>query len=65
MIKVKAAEGVRVPYEDSPHRYIEQEVVEVDNSLYYQRRIADGDLIVVEQAAESKPKNAKNEKERE
>lgn len=47
MIKVKAAKGVRVPYEGSPHRYIEQEVVEVDNSLYYQRRVADGDLIIV------------------
>lgn len=46
-MKVKAVKDVRVPYEDSPHRYIEQEVVEVDNSLYYQRRIADGDLIVV------------------
>ena len=47
MIRVKASKGVRVPYEDNPHRYIEQDVVEVDNSLYYQRRIADGDLIVV------------------
>lgn len=47
MLRVKAAKGVRVPYEDSPHRYIEQEVVEVDNTLYYQRRIADGDLIAV------------------
>lgn len=54
MLKVKAAKGVRVPYEDSPHRYIEQEVVEVDNSLYYQRRIADGDLIIVAGKATTK-----------
>lgn len=47
MLKVKATKGVRVPVENRPHHYIEQEVVEVENTLYYQRRIADGDLIVV------------------
>ncbi|WP_265410850.1 DUF2635 domain-containing protein [Actinobacillus pleuropneumoniae] len=46
-IKVKAVNGVRVPFENHAHRYIEQEPVEVENSIYYQRRIADGDLIVV------------------
>lgn len=63
-MKVKAVEGVRVPVEGQPHRYIEQEVVEVENSLYYQRRLADGDLVLVEeQAAETKPKNAKQERD--
>lgn len=56
MLKVKAAKGVRVPVEGRPHNYIEQEVVEVENTLYYQRRIADGDLIVVEG---NEPKNSK------
>lgn len=56
MLKVKAAKGVRVPVENRPHHYIEQEVVEVENTLYYQRRIADGDLIVVEG---NEPKNSK------
>lgn len=47
-MKVKAASGVKVPLENQPYAYIEQEPVEVDNTVYYQRRIADGDLVVVE-----------------
>lgn len=46
-MKVKAALGVKVPFENQPQAYIEQEVVEVENTIYYQRRIADGDLIEV------------------
>lgn len=61
-MKVKAAKGVKVPYENKPHQYIEQEVVEVENSLYYQRRIADGDLVIVSQAGGSGQKTAKGEK---
>lgn len=57
MLKVKATKGVRVPVEGRPHNYIEQEVVEVENTLYYQRRIADGDLVVVKG---SEPKSAKD-----
>lgn len=45
---VKAAPGVKVPLENQPYTYIEQEPVEVDDSVYYQRRIADGDLIEVQ-----------------
>ena len=45
MLKVKAADGVKVPLETQPHAYIEQATVEVENTLYYQRRLADGDLI--------------------
>lgn len=52
---VKAAPGIKVPKEDKPHDYIEQEVVEVpDDSAYYLRRINDGDLIVAEQTTETK-----------
>ena len=47
MLKVKAADGVKVPLETQPHAYIEQATVEVENTLYYQRRLADGDLILV------------------
>lgn len=45
---VKAAPGVKVPLENQAYAYIEQEPVEVDDSVYYQRRIADGDLIEVQ-----------------
>ena len=45
---VKATPGMKVPLENQPHAYIEQEPVEVDDSVYYQRRIADGDLIEVQ-----------------
>ncbi|AXP38818.1 DUF2635 domain-containing protein [Haemophilus influenzae] len=45
---VKAAPGVKVPLENQPYTYIEQEPVEVDDSVYYQRRIADSDLIEVQ-----------------
>lgn len=47
MLKVKAADGIKVPLETQPHAYIEQAPVEVENTLYYQRRLADGDLILV------------------
>ena len=45
---VKAAPGVKVPLENQPYAYIAQEPVEVDDAGYYQRRIADGDLIEVQ-----------------
>ncbi|XLP80060.1 DUF2635 domain-containing protein [Mannheimia haemolytica] len=62
MLKVKAAKGVRVPVENRPHHYIEQEAVEVENTLYYQRRIADGDLIVVKETKSAKETGANNVK---
>lgn len=55
-IKVKAAEGLRVPSENNPFEYIEQTPLLVEDSLYYRRLIVDGDLIVV---AEPKEKGAK------
>lgn len=44
-LKVKARAGVRVPREDNPRRYIEQEPVEVPESAYYLRRLSDNDLV--------------------
>ncbi|WP_423197449.1 DUF2635 domain-containing protein [Cupriavidus sp. H19C3] len=58
-MKVKAAPGLRVPKEDDPHRYItEDEAVEVPSSAYYLRIVAEGDLIVSNDAADA-PKKAK------
>lgn len=54
MLKVKAADGVKVPLEHQPYAYIEQAVVEVEPTAYYQRRIADGDLIVINPTRKSK-----------
>lgn len=53
-MKVKAAQGVKVPMENQLHVYIEQQSVDVDNTVYYQRRIADGDLIVIETGKKGK-----------
>ncbi|OOH87338.1 DUF2635 domain-containing protein [Pasteurellaceae bacterium 15-036681] len=63
-MKVKAAKGVRVPCEEQPYNYITDDVaVEVVDSLYYQRRIVDGDLVIVEeQAVEFAEKSAKGGK---
>lgn len=47
-MKVKAIEGLKVPYENRTDLFIEQTPVEVEDSAYYQRRISDGDLILVE-----------------
>lgn len=46
-IKVKARDGLVFPVENSPRREIGQEPLEVDDSMYYQRALADGDLILV------------------
>lgn len=46
IITVKAAPGVRVPYEDNARKYItEGEAVSVLESTYYLRRLADKDLV--------------------
>ncbi|MCK3654912.1 hypothetical protein A4G19_03750 [Pasteurellaceae bacterium Macca] len=61
-MKVKAVDGVRVPKEGMAHEYITaHEVVEVENTLYYQRRVADGDLVIVEQAVKKQRKGASDE----
>ena len=61
-MKVKAVSGVNVPFEYQPYQYItSDEAVEVENTLYYQRRLADGDLVLVteSQAVGSERKKAK------
>lgn len=44
-MNVKAAKGLRVPKEDNPARYIDdQTFVDVPDSAYYRRLIQAGDL---------------------
>jgi Protein of unknown function (DUF2635) len=51
-MKLIAATGLKVPREDNPRTYItDEQAVDVQMSGYYVRRIADGDLIDVEDAA--------------
>lgn len=52
-MKVIAAPGLQVPKENDPRTYVtDAESVTVPDTLYYRRRISDGDLIeVVEEAA--------------
>ena len=50
---VKAAPGIKVPKEDKPREYItDADPVELPDSAYYLRRVADGDLV----PATAKPK---------
>lgn len=47
-IKVRAADGLQVPLEGSPHEYINgQETVTVPDTAYYRRCIEYGDLVAV------------------
>ncbi len=47
-MKVKAAPGLSVPKEHSPREYItEDQVVQVERTAYYMRRLAEGDLVEV------------------
>ena len=49
MITVKAAPGIKVPREDKPTAYIDDtNPAIITPSAYYRRRIADGDLIVLD-----------------
>lgn len=49
---VIAKTGINVPHEFKPRAYItDEKSVEVPDSAYYRRRMADGDLILAEQAA--------------
>lgn len=52
MITVKAAAGVRVPMEGMPRRHITDAApVAVPDAAYYRRRIADGDLVLLDAKA--------------
>lgn len=45
-MRVIAKEGVRVPREEDPRKYVsDSQAEEVDITPYYLRRMADGDLI--------------------
>lgn len=46
-MKVKARIGLKVPFEHSARQFIDQNVVDVPNTLYYRRLLLDGDLIKV------------------
>ncbi|WYX15066.1 hypothetical protein WJ974_00515 [Achromobacter xylosoxidans] len=49
IITVKAAPGMRVPYENNARKYItEDKAVSVQESTYYLRRLADKDLVPCE-----------------
>ncbi|QAZ69464.1 hypothetical protein C3Y92_07235 [Solidesulfovibrio carbinolicus] len=49
---VKAVSGVRVPMEGMPRRHItDAKPVAVPDAAYYRRRIADGDLVLVDAKA--------------
>ncbi|EGR7329438.1 DUF2635 domain-containing protein [Salmonella enterica subsp. enterica serovar Enteritidis] len=46
-MKVRAATGLQVPYENQPRRYIKQTPVNVPDTIYYRRLLAAGDLVTV------------------
>lgn len=47
-LQIKAAPGLKVPMQNTPRRYINDSVaINVDDSAYYRRQIALGDLIKV------------------
>lgn len=48
IINVKAAPGLRVPREDNGRKYItDDKETPVEQTAYYLRRLADGDLVEV------------------
>ena len=59
-MKVKARPGIKVPFETQPYAYIEQTSVDIEPSIYYQRRINDGDLIVITETRSRKEQEKDN-----
>ncbi|MBU1040377.1 MAG: DUF2635 domain-containing protein [Proteobacteria bacterium] len=56
---VKAAPGLKVPREDKPREYItDAKAVDVPESVYYRRCLAQGDLVPVVEAIEQTAKKA-------
>ncbi len=58
-MKVVAAQGLKVPKEENPREYItdgsdkaagDDKAVEIELTAYYIRRMADGELVEVEEA---------------
>lgn len=55
-MNVIAAPGLKVPMEHDPRQYIDdQKPVEVEDSYYYVRRRADGDLLEAPKPKAGKP----------
>lgn len=61
MLKVKANNGIQVPYEHKANQYIGREPVEVKASAYYLRQIKAGDLIEVTDIKATKKPTQKDE----
>ncbi|EHF8059044.1 DUF2635 domain-containing protein [Salmonella enterica] len=57
-MKVKAAAGLQVPYENLSRRYIEQKPVDVPDTIYYRRLLAAGDLVTAEATRNKRNKEA-------
>ncbi len=56
-MKVKAAPGLKCPRENDPRSYITDDAaVEVPDSTYYLRRVADGSLVAAEPRASQQKK---------
>lgn len=47
LVTVCAREGVRVPREGAPRQHIAQTPVQIHLTPYYQRQLADGDLVLI------------------
>lgn len=61
-MKVKAAKGLRVPKENRANDYIEDTPIEVSETVYYRRLVADGDLILLpDSPLPTAPKGGKND----
>lgn len=62
-IWIKAAPGLSLPQEYAPQRLIDDKrAVEVEDSAYYRRALADGDIIRVEAPHATTTKEADNGK---
>lgn len=62
-VHVKAAPGVRVPMDGEPLRYIKGEPHVIELTPYYQRRINDGDLMVIDVSRSAKEIAKANDQE--
>lgn len=63
-MKVIARKGLRVPMETGFRRYVtDSVVVDVPNTTYYRRRIAEGDLVVEPKVIAAAEKVASSDKD--
>lgn len=60
---VKANAGLKVPMEGKPNDYItEDAAIEVTDSAYYMRRLADGDVVLADAPAAQQTTSPKGDK---